>query len=509
VSALWLARWWHLLLDTALGVLVVHSAHAFSCLRNHRRVELSYEELGPSSVKVVFEKQGKAFGSVVCHGEQRPLDLSFLSPLQLISERIMTHLHHMNLFHHRIHLPARHAGQVQQVRCKAVVQRRVLGVCVCRCRLMCVCFCIPAHALTLCITPTRNRNRNNSKKRRYTFELKPAYEGDNVATDQSEDTAPLSDVAEEPAAPEAEQQQRQKDKAAPQPQEEEQQQQDQQQDQAEEAGEPGSSSAAAAKKKKKKKKKKSKAGAADESGTAGAAETAAAGANAGAEAAADDEDEKFEDALSDAVGADDTAEDQRQQSPPPPAASPEAAASPAAARSPTPTNEGGRFDPAAWESYLAGPKAADVGVALPGDPSGGVGGHPARGPVLRYGLAKHAVKSEDKWLQAPNNTWQPEGWPGECLSSSWGRVGGGRRGGVVLGHHRLGRHRLGRQHFVVACCRCPHPPHPTSEPLFATPPPLPPHHSQPLPRSQRLVSLTATVVQRCPPTQRAPCCSSS
>ncbi|KIZ06086.1 hypothetical protein MNEG_1879 [Monoraphidium neglectum] len=220
------------------------------------------------------------------------------------------------------------------------------------------------------------------------------------------------------------------------------------------SGAPVAESAAAAKKKKKKNKKKKKA----QSSGEGDANAAAAGEDG-------DEDERFEDALSDTTGGDDTSDQhpngkaaevrrqkheqprehecqqqgeqldeqqqdeqrqEQQQEQRQKAEQQEQEAEPqrhASALARSPSGPDGLFDPAAWESYLAGPKAAGVAAALADDTSAAAASAsapPARGPLLRAGLAKHAVKGEDKWVQAMRNTWQPEGWPAGADFSAFG-----------------------------------------------------------------------------------------
>lgn len=176
-------------------------------------------------------------------------------------------------------------------------------------------------------------------------------------------------------------------------------------------------SSAEVKKKKKKKYKKKKAASAQAGVEGGAEPEASASARdqvvcaeavSSTAGAADDEEEWFEDALSEPAGGDDTAEDQRQeqeevQQELPAATSSQNRQMSANCRA---------FDPTAWGSFLSGPKSATVAINLPDDLSHEVAAAPARGPVMRYSLAKHAVKNEDKWLQAPHNRWQPEGGAG-------------------------------------------------------------------------------------------------
>lgn len=195
-------------------------------------------------------------------------------------------------------------------------------------------------------------------------------------------------------------------------------------------GEGGSSAAA-----KKRKKKKAKGAGSGGNGGGGdeVAEQAVAGpADEGTPGPGDDD--TFEDARSEP--ADDTAGDQ------------DAAAAGSnssggggggeAAAPASPASPGGRFDPSRWEAYVAGPRAAEVSVGPLGD-AHTTSGSAAAGPAVRSTLSKHVVKGEDKWVQAPANTWTQEGSGAGVAFSAFGvfdgagaREDGGRLGGRLL-----------------------------------------------------------------------------
>ena len=359
----------------------------------------------------------------------------------------------------RLHVPSGPAGQVQRVRRAGTPARRracahahVCGVTLAAARsaagvfgalflLVAVGMCIPRqHIASAWEAPSCtslrlrkiNRHPSHSKKRRYTLQL--VKEG--TSSDGEVDTDPVSDIPSPaaPPPPSAAQKQREGE-----PQQAATAGQDQetgstadtataagteaaavaaQEEQCPEEGSGGS-------KKKKKKKNKAKAAAAGDGGTS-ANGVAHHSADAGSSSqpldaqAADGDDEKFEDARSEP---DDTAADQRRAD--------EGGSGQRASTASPGGDASGRFDPAAWESYLAGAKGAEVAIGPLGD-AHLAAASAAVGPALRSTLSKHTVKGEDKWMQAPDNKWTPDGWPGEHECTLLRQPA---HGGLAVGFH--------------------------------------------------------------------------